>query len=264
MHCNFSWLFLSFVIFLVEYFIRITMSLSKIAKFAAIGAGLFVFGEIYYECVKLIKTKLRLRDDLEDLNEVICTNSSLNYQSKLIGQIVFRDPDERAMHVAEVLKNLVLSARKTIHVAMYIFTSNTLGEALKTAHAGGVEVYVLVDKSMEAASATQIKNLIDQGIHVKICHDNTMHHKFCLIDVPTTKNRIFVPAKKPIANDKPRQVFVPNDGILINGSLNWTKEGLTNNYENIIVTSNKALIAGYVDEFVARWYADNARQSTIT
>lgn len=236
-------------------------------KLAAVGAGLFVFGEIYYECVKLLKRKLQLRDELEELNEVICTNSALNYNSKLISQITFRDPEERTLHLAEILKSLILSARHTIHIAMFIFTSRKLAEALITARESGVEIYVVVDHSMEAASGTQIRALDEKGIYVKICHDNTMHHKFCLIDVPSKsignndggKNNIFLPAKKAITSDKPCQVYIPKNGILINGSLNWTQEGLTKNYENIIVTSNKAIISGYVEEFINRWHSDQSR-----
>jgi phosphatidylserine/phosphatidylglycerophosphate/cardiolipin synthase-like enzyme len=238
------------------------MSLSKITKLSAIGVGLFIFGEIYCECVRLLREKWQLRCDLEELNEVICTNSPLNYDSKLIRQVTFRDLNERTMHVAEIIKSVVLSARKTIHIAMYIFTNRKLAEALMTARENGVEVYVIVDHSMEAASGTQVHALNEKGVHVKICHDNTLHHKFCLIDAPS-KNEIFLPAKKAIANDKPRQIFVPNNGILINGSLNWTQEGLTNNYENIIVTSNKAIIGGYVDEFVTRWHSDQSRQLNV-
>ncbi|KAG5675369.1 hypothetical protein PVAND_005278 [Polypedilum vanderplanki] len=236
------------------------MSLSKITKYAAIGVGLVVFGEIYFECTMFIRKFLQLRDESKELNEVICTNSVLNYDSEFLRQIKFAD--ERALHVAEILKNLILSARKTIHIAMYIFTSRILADALITARENGVDIYLIIDHSMEAASNTQVHLLNKKGINVKVCHDNTLHHKFCLIDVPS-KNKIFLPIKKTIANDKPRQVFIPNNGILINGSLNWTQEGMTNNYENIIVTSNKAIIAGYIDEFIKRWKSEKSRELNI-
>jgi cardiolipin hydrolase len=139
---------------------------------------------------------------------------------------------------------------------MYIFTSKILADALKSVYEKGVKIYVIVDHSMEAASGTQIQNLKEKGIAVKICYSNTLHHKFCLIDVPYNNN-VFATegSSETVMNcdDKPCQVNIPKNGILINGSLNWTREALTSNYENFIVTSNRKVINEYYDEFVERW-----------
>lgn len=230
------------------------MVLSKLLKYCGIVVGVVVFGEIYYECVKVLRDKFQMQDEMEEVNEVFRTRNPIDdNKSIIVRQIKFRR--EPTLYITEILENLVLSARKTIHVAMYIFTSKILADALKSVYEKGVKIYVIVDHTMEAASGTQIQNLKEKGIAVKICYSNTLHHKFCLIDVPYNNN-IFATegSSETVMNyDKPCQVNIPKNGLLINGSLNWTREALTSNYENFIVTSKRNVINEYYDEFVERW-----------
>lgn len=240
------------------------MALSKLLKCTAFGVGLLVFGEVYYECVRRMKCRLAMLDEMKEVSECFHTRKANEQfrKSMIVRQIQFyRDP---TLFITEILENLLLSARKTVHVAMYIFTSRILADALISVCEHGVMVYVIVDHSMETASGTQIQYLKDKGIAVKICYSNTLHHKFCLIDVPytngafATEGNLQYSAAKAIAGDEPhRQVNVPKNGLLINGSMNWTREALTSNYENFIVTSNGSLIGDYFEEFVERWISSN-------
>jgi phosphatidylserine/phosphatidylglycerophosphate/cardiolipin synthase-like enzyme len=232
------------------------MVLSKLLKYCGIGVGLLVFGEIYYESVKVLRDRFRIQDEMEEVNEVFRTRKPIDVDNKsiIVRQIKFRR--EPTLYITEILENLLLSARKTIHVAMYIFTSKILADALKSVYENGVKIYVIVDHTMEAASGTQIQNLKEKGIAVNICYSNTLHHKFCLIDVPYNNNIFATEGSSKIVEmncDKPCQVNIPKNGILISGSLNWTREALTSNYENFIVTSNRQVINEYYDEFVERW-----------
>lgn len=231
------------------------MSLSRIAKYSAIGVGCIVFGEIYYECVKLLREKLQLYEKMEEINEIFCTRKAIDLNSKLIRRIKFRR--EPTLHITEVLENLILSAQKTIHVAMYIFTSKILADALKCAKKKDVKIYVIVDHTMEAASGSQTQNLKESGINVRICYDNTLHHKFCLIDVNSEKE-IFLSHSVAKNNDLCR-IMIPKNGISINGSLNWTREALTCNYENFSITSNSKINEYLANEFYERW--DNSRNA---
>ncbi|XP_070495079.1 mitochondrial cardiolipin hydrolase [Chironomus tepperi] len=231
------------------------MVLSKLLKYFGIGVGVIICGEIYCESVKVLRDRFRIQDEMEEVNEVFRTRNPIDdNKSILVRQIKFcREP---TLYITEILENLLLSARKTIHVAMYIFTSKILADALKSVYEKGVKIYVIVDHTMEAASGTQTQNLKEKGIAVKICYSNTLHHKFCLIDVPYNNNIFATEGSSAIDEmncDKPCQVNIPKNGILINGSLNWTREALTSNYENFIVTSNRNVINEYYDEFVERW-----------
>lgn len=238
------------------------MVLSKLLKYSAFGVGLIVFGECYYEFIKIMRDRLQMFDDVDDINEAFVTQGEIDDRSIIVRQIKFRR--EPTLRITEILENLILSSRKTVYVAMYIFTSNILAEALKSVHENGVKVFVVLDSSMEDSSKCQIQNLKKSGIPVRICPSSfTLHHKFCLIDVPYNNSAFFLTdeiLQRNKSNNnkgsklaKPCQVNVPKNGLLINGSLNWTQAALTMNYENFTVTSNEKLTSRYFDEFVERW-----------
>ena len=238
------------------------MVLSKLIKYPAIGIGLIIFGEIYYGCVKMMRDRLQLLTDMREITECFHTRTfKEEYSNSLIvRQINFcREP---SFFITEILEKLILSSERTIHIAMYIFTNTILASALKSVHEKGVKIYVIVDHTMEAATGTQIQNLKQNGVAVKICYSSTLHHKFCLIDVPY-KNDSFETLRgssqisQIIASNELRQVIFPRNGLLISGSLNWTQEALMNNYENFIVTSNNNITIQYFNEFVERWNSSN-------
>jgi mitochondrial cardiolipin hydrolase len=63
---------------------------------------------------------------------------------------------------------------------------------------------------------------------IKIVHDNSsyhMHHKFCIVD-----------GKK-----------------LLNGSLNWSVQGVTSNQENVMVTTNLVFVKSFQVRFDRMW-----------
>ena len=59
--------------------------------------------------------------------------------------------------------------------------------------------------------------------------EHHMHHKFVIID----------------------------SSILLNGSFNWTQTAVTGNNENVIITSNKHVVAEFVNEFSKLWKIHN-------
>jgi phosphatidylserine/phosphatidylglycerophosphate/cardiolipin synthase-like enzyme len=241
------------------------MSLSKVIKYSAIGIGCIIFGELYYECVKRLRRKWKIADESSDINEAFFTRDEdidSKVKHSILTQRIQFDRKEKTFRIAEILESLILSAKKNIYVAMYIFTSHLLADAMKKASRKGVKIYVIVDNSMESASNSQVQSLKESGIDMKICCDYTMHHKFCLIDVENENGKIPFSSQQSTSttttsttnanNDKCR-VLLPENGILITGSLNWTLEGLTSNYENIVITSNVHLIRAYTNAFNQRW-----------
>lgn len=199
------------------------MVLSKFVMYTTIGVVGFVVGaEIYFHAALALKEKLQLDDEH---NEVIFTRDPLNYKLRLTRNIKFHR--EETLHVMEMLENMILSARKSVYVAMYIFTSDPLASALIEASKKGVEVLVIVDHSMENAKGSKTTRLTDAGVDVRIYRQKTLHHKLCLIDVGKQK------ANKSIVQSVP----IPDHGVVISGSLNWTREALTSNEENFSVNS---------------------------
>ena len=78
------------------------------------------------------------------------------------------------------------------------------------------------------------KDLIVSGIQVR--QDLTsylMHHKFVILD----------------------------ENLLITGSFNWTRQAITGNNENLIVTNQPELLCAYQDEFEKLWTMYDPRNS---
>lgn len=227
------------------------MSLSKVLKYTALGlTGIIVVGEIYYKLVGVVKEKFCTPDENQAISEAFCTQGLKNKNTYLTHQITFKR--EESLFITEVLENLIKSAQRQVHVAMYIFTSYNLCEALKEVQRRGVKVYVIVDQTMEAASGSQVHKMRSAMIDVKIYSRATMHHKFCLIDAPSCdKMEIFSAINGKVGNES--RIVLPKRGLLITGSLNWTSEALSNNVENFIVTSDEKLIKDYQRFFYDCW-----------
>lgn len=229
------------------------MSLSKILKYTAIGLGFIVAGEIYYKIVEVAKEKFGTPDENREIYEAFCTRSQKK-KTYLTRQIKFQR--EESLFITEILENLIRSAKRQVHVAMYIFTNRTLFEALKEARQRGVKVYIIVDHTMESASGSQVQFMQQCDMNVKIYSQATMHHKFCLIDSPpcNAEMEIFSAVDEVGNGDESRKrILFSKHGLLITGSLNWTREALSSNVENIIVTSNPKLIKDYQRFFYDCW-----------
>lgn len=107
-----------------------------------------------------------------------------------------------------------------------------------------------------------------------------MHHKFCLVDTrdqtEREKNdsqyRIMTIAKRKLKksrsitqkNDEERSekdlneeenqhVYIPPCGVCITGSCNWTMQGFSSNWENVIITNNKIIVDEFRKEFDRIW-----------
>lgn len=118
------------------------------------------------------------------------------------------------------------SAHTRIWVAMYSFTNQDLADALIRARSRGIDVRVIVEKQQAGSQYSQHRNLADAGIPVRIdSNPNYMHHKFAVIDT-----------------DK-----------LINGSMNWSGNGVGENNENVSLIASPELNQKFSSEFQKIW-----------
>lgn len=126
----------------------------------------------------------------------------------------------------EDLSRVVSSAEKSICVCVYAFSSWRLIDILISAHQKGVVVRVITDREQMASNASQVERLRSNGIQVR--HNNNtyfMHHKFAIID----------------------------DKYLVNGSLNWTRQGIHGNQENVVISSNTRIVVPFMERFEHLW-----------
>ena len=123
----------------------------------------------------------------------------------------------------KILSNLK-NAKSSIKVAVAWFTNPLFYKSIiDKLHSGvNVELILADDRLNFLNPSIHFQEFIDYGgtIHVSK-FPNLMHHKFCIID----------------------------ERILITGSYNWTKVAEVRNYENIIISTERALIDTFILEF---------------
>ncbi|MHB1035021.1 MAG: phospholipase D family nuclease [Pirellulales bacterium] len=122
-----------------------------------------------------------------------------------------------------------MTAKTTVLVQAYSFTSTPIAKALVDAHKRGVKVRVILDKSQRSEKYSSADFLANTGI-------------------PTT-----IDAQHAIAHNK---VMVIDAATVITGSFNFTKAAEASNAENLLVIHSPELAAKYA----ANWqvHADHS------
>ena len=117
-------------------------------------------------------------------------------------------------------------ARCSIDVCVFNIASSELCDILIAAHESGVIVRVVTNDEQMVHSGNQVNRLRRSGIQVRVDEmEYFMHHKFAIVD----------------------------GELLMNGSLNWTTQGLCGNQENVILTSEPALVQPFLKQFELLW-----------
>jgi phosphatidylserine/phosphatidylglycerophosphate/cardiolipin synthase-like enzyme len=90
-------------------------------------------------------------------------------------------------HCADLAVNLIGSARQSIRVQAYSFTSKPIATALAEAHKRGVDVQVILDRSNLHETSSEGRALADAGIPVTYDSAHPIaHNKIIVIDGTTT------------------------------------------------------------------------------
>jgi phosphatidylserine/phosphatidylglycerophosphate/cardiolipin synthase-like enzyme len=118
--------------------------------------------------------------------------------------------------------NALDSARRTILVQAYSFTSAPIAKALVEARRRGVEVKVILDKSANTHHYSAATFLAHMGVPV------------------------WIDAQHAIAHNK---VMVIDEATVITGSFNFTKAAEEHNAENLLIIRNPVLAARYTDNW---------------
>lgn len=116
----------------------------------------------------------------------------------------------------------IRSARESVLVQAYSFTSEPIAQALLEASRRGVDVRILVDKSQLKERYTVADDLLREGVLV------------------------MVDSAHAIAHDK---VMVIDGATVLTGSFNFTKSAEERNAENLLVAQDRALADRYTDNW---------------
>ena len=127
--------------------------------------------------------------------------------------------------------NLVIkvihSAKTSIRVLAYSFTSAPIAQALVEAHKRGVDVQMVVDKSQKSAKYTSATFLANAAIPIRIDSKHAIaHNKVIIVDGHTVQQ----------------------------GSFNYTKAAEASNGENVLVNWNNPKLAEvYLKDWKRHW-----------
>lgn len=126
-----------------------------------------------------------------------------------------------------VVLKAVSSAKETVRVAAYEFTSKEIAEALIEARGKGVQVEVVADYKASNDRASVLTRLVTAGIGVRLDRQYSIHHhKFLVVD---------------------------NDSVET-GSFNYTEAAAKHNAENALVLWHvPSLARAYTEEWNRLW-----------
>ena len=197
-----------------------------------------------YVFIKSVKESLNAPD--KKLNEQAATRV-LFFPDKLLAcrQFLFEGGCNRRNcqfgHEDTSLSKLItvlLEAKQTLDVCVFTINCRELADAVVQLHNNGVVVRVLTDDEQMGSTGSQIEKFRREGIQVR--HDLSsffMHHKFVVID-----------GKQ-----------------LVNGSFNWTRQAVTGNRENVVITSDEGVVKAFLEQFDKLWEEyDPCKRTVLT
>src|SRR3954464_1740379 len=124
----------------------------------------------------------------------------------------------------EAVVGALNSAKYTVYVQAYSFTSAPIAKALVDAYRRGVKVQIILDKSQRTEKYSSADFVRDAGI-------------------PT-----FIDDKHAIAHNK---IMIIDQGTILTGSFNFTKSAEQNNAENLLVIHDPSLAQQYLQNWKA-------------
>ncbi|XP_033736395.1 mitochondrial cardiolipin hydrolase-like isoform X3 [Pecten maximus] len=203
------------------------MKVHDALRFAGYTIALGAFTEIIYTIYKKIAKKSNAKKDMTEViffpdSKVAC----VDYFTKVNGCVT---RECRFSHKENSLSKLFMKLSRSIKsmdVCVFVMTCTDLTDLLIQAHRRGVCVRVITDCEQVDATGSQVWRLRSEGIAVRTDGSSFfMHHKFVVIDEKT----------------------------LINGSFNWTRQAITGNQENLLISDNPMLVKEYHKQFEHLW-----------
>lgn len=135
----------------------------------------------------------------------------------------FFSPGEACLRV---IVQQLRAARKTVDICVFTLSDDRISAEVLATHRRGVALRLITDNDKEFDSGSDIGMLRNAGVPVAVDRTEAhMHHKFAVID----------------------------GEWLLNGSYNWTRGACQYNEENLIRTSEPALVSAFSGMFAQLW-----------
>lgn len=132
-------------------------------------------------------------------------------------------------NVIEAVGNAVREAKSDVRFMTFVFSSDSLGEAMIEMMDKGINVQGVFENRNSTASWSMLPPLHCAGAHVRQDGNRyVLHHKVVIID----------------------------DDTVVTGSFNFSGNASKSNDENLVIIKNKDIAGFYIDEWQRMW--DNA------
>jgi phosphatidylserine/phosphatidylglycerophosphate/cardiolipin synthase-like enzyme len=121
--------------------------------------------------------------------------------------------------------NWINKANSSIHVLIYSFTLDSVGNALIEAHGRHIEVKIVFEKG-QIGQSSEYQRLRNSAVDVRNdTNPSYMHDKIMIVD----------------------------GKIVLTGSFNWSNNAENENNENLLIIINTSLATTYENEFQKIW-----------
>ena len=174
--------------------------------------------DLYREGIET-DTHFFLIDWLQTIVNII---NELKSEVNIVSEVKFSPVNDCASSII----NFIKSAKKNLFICVFTISDNEISKEIIAKHKDGVNVKIITDNDKQFDKGSDIQELSDAGIEVKM--DETrhhMHHKFAIVD------------KK----------------YLLTGSYNWTKSAAMYNQENLLILKDEFALDHYLNEFYRLW-----------
>ena len=156
-----------------------------------------------------------LKEVVENKNNLIINDSTVS---------VYFSPQDKVLTSAII--PIIKEAKEKIYVSMFYLTNYWITNALVEANNRGVEIKIIVDSTLQKEPKSQIDELKQAGISIKIENwRGKMHQKSMVVDEFTT----------------------------VIASTNWTGASEYSNDENMLVIKNETIANIQKKEFLRLW-----------
>jgi len=174
--------------------------------------------QLQSQVTSLQDDKVRLQNTIDELNASLASRTKSDLA---ILATLFSPKGGAASQVIYWLGK----ANKSVHVLIYSFTLDSIGDAVLRAYQKGIDVKVVFEGS-QVSKYSEYFRLADAGVQVRNdTNPGLMHHKVAIID----------------------------SCIILVGSFNWSNDAEEDNNENLLVIRSKELASTFDQEFKKIW-----------
>lgn len=139
---------------------------------------------------------------------------------RLNAQQIFFMPYENKIAL-NVLQKELRSAKKSIKISIYSFTNKEIAKALRDSARRGVRISMIYDHESNIKNPQSVIGYLAVLKNIQVC---------------TLKGR---KSNRDYYGIMHQKIAIIDDRLLIVGSANWSKNAFENNYEVLLITSNR-------------------------